>query len=199
MAILAGTIPIVVATVAILGARAGGDSAPFVSSSAILPAVGMQIITGALGEELGWRGYLLPRIGQRFGDTAAAIVMASTWAAWHLPAFFTPGMPHQFIPMPSFLLTVASFGVFLAFLFNKAEQSVLPTMLRAPVAECQSGDRRSEPGVRSVLASDGRRVWADRSRGVDSLQRPKRMVNRHVPVRTPGRSRGRSTLPALQR
>ena len=127
--ILAGTIPIVVATVAILGARAGGDSAPFVSSSAILPAVGMQIITGALGEELGWRGYLLPRIGQRFGDTAAAIVMASTWAAWHLPAFFTPGMPHQFIPMPSFLLTVASFGVFLAFLFNKAEQSVLPTML----------------------------------------------------------------------
>ena len=38
-------------------------------------------------------------------------------------------MPHQFIPMASFLLTVASFGVFLAFVFNKAEESVLPTML----------------------------------------------------------------------
>ena len=60
---------------------------------------------------------------------AAAIVMASTWAVWHVPAFFTPGMPHQFIPMASFLLTVASFGVFLAFVFNKAEESVLPTML----------------------------------------------------------------------
>jgi hypothetical protein len=55
--------------------------------------------------------------------------MASTWAVWHLPAFFTPGMPHQFIPMASFLVTVASFGVFLAFVFNMAEESVLPTML----------------------------------------------------------------------
>ena len=50
--ILAGTLPIVVATVAIVSARAAGDTAPFISSSAILPAVGLQIITGAVGEEL---------------------------------------------------------------------------------------------------------------------------------------------------
>src|SRR5258705_8026729 len=127
--ILAATIPIVVAMVAIVSARAAGDIAPFISPSAVLPAVGVQIITGAVGEELGWRGYLLPRVGRRFGALAAAIVMASTWAVWHVPAFFTPGMLHQLIPMPSFLLTVASFGVFLAFVFNKGEESVLPTML----------------------------------------------------------------------
>jgi membrane protease YdiL (CAAX protease family) len=126
---LAAIVPIVLVTVAIVGARAAGDLAPFISHAAILPTLGLQVITGAVGEELGWRGYLLPRVGRRFGAIAAAILMASMWAAWHVPAFFTPGMPHQFIPMPSFLVTIASFGVFLALLFRKAEQSVLPTML----------------------------------------------------------------------
>ncbi len=127
--VLAVAIPIVVWMVAIVSARAAGDVAPFVSSSALPAVIGVQIITGATGEELGWRGYLLPRIGQRFGGVGAATVMASMWAVWHVPAFFTPGLPHPFMPMPFVLLTVAFFGVFLALVFNEAGESVLPTML----------------------------------------------------------------------
>ena len=60
---------------------------------------------------------------------AAALVMGMLWALWHVPAFFTPGMPHQFMPMASSLLLIALFGVFLALMFNQAGESVLPTML----------------------------------------------------------------------
>ena len=126
---LAGSVPIAVAAVALMSARAVGDSAPFVSSSALLSAIGIQVITGAIGEELGWRGYLLPRLGKRLGAVLAAVVMGTLWALWHLPAFFNPGLPHQFIPMVSFLLFVAFFGSFLALLFNESGGSVLPTML----------------------------------------------------------------------
>ena len=122
-------IPVVAAAVALVIARAAGDGAPFISSNAVLFTLGLQVITGASGEELGWRGYLLPRLGERIGPLPAALAMSALWTLWHVPAFFTPGLPHQFIPMAPFLLMIAAFGLFLALLFNEGGTSVLPTML----------------------------------------------------------------------
>ena len=126
---LAGLAPVVVTAVALGSARAAGDDAPFIPSSAILLMLGLQVITGAAGEELGWRGYLLPRLGARIGAPSAALVMSTLWALWHIPAFFTPGMPHQSIPMLSFLFTIAGIGLFIALVFNESGASVLPAML----------------------------------------------------------------------
>jgi uncharacterized protein len=39
----------------------------------------------ALGEEIGWRGFLSPHLMQAFGFRAGAIVTGLIWAAWHLP------------------------------------------------------------------------------------------------------------------
>jgi len=38
----------------------------------------------AIGEEYGWRGYLLPRL-LPLGETAATLILAVIWALWHLP------------------------------------------------------------------------------------------------------------------
>jgi membrane protease YdiL (CAAX protease family) len=128
---LAGGVPIILTAVALASARAAGDGAPFISSDAVLLTLGVQVITGASGEELGWRGYLLPRLGARVGALLAALATGTLWAVWHLPAFFTPGMPHQSIPIPmwSFLFVIACFGLFLALVFNESGASVLPAML----------------------------------------------------------------------
>jgi len=91
--------------------------------------IGVQLITGAVGEELGWRGFLLPRLGNRFGELKAAWTMGVLWSLWHVGAFFTPGMPHQMMPMFSTLTFIALFGVFLVFVFYRAGGSVLATML----------------------------------------------------------------------
>jgi hypothetical protein len=56
------------------------------------------------------------------------MAMASLWTLWHVPAFFTPGMPHQFIPKVPFLIAIVSFGVFLALVFNEGGESILPTI-----------------------------------------------------------------------
>jgi hypothetical protein len=55
-------------------------------------------------------------------------MMGVLWSLWHLPAFFTPGLPHQFMPMPLVLPFIATFGVFMAFLFNRTGESVVATM-----------------------------------------------------------------------
>ncbi len=39
----------------------------------------------AFGEELGWRGYLLPHLALRFSARNAVIVQGIIWWAWHLP------------------------------------------------------------------------------------------------------------------
>lgn len=127
--VVAGIVPALATAVAVLIARAAGDGGPFISSAAIPVMLALQLVTGAVGEELGWRGFLLPRLGRPFGEIRAAWVMAILWSLWHVAAFFFPGMPHQMMPPMSTLLATALFGVFLAFVFNRAGESVLATML----------------------------------------------------------------------
>ncbi len=39
----------------------------------------------ALGEEIGWRGFMTPRMVEQFGFTKGAIIAGVIWAAWHMP------------------------------------------------------------------------------------------------------------------
>jgi uncharacterized protein len=39
----------------------------------------------ALGEEIGWRGFLLPRLVRQFGFTLGCLISGCIWAVWHYP------------------------------------------------------------------------------------------------------------------
>ena len=43
-------------------------------------------MTHALGEEIGWRGFLLPRLARRWGFTKGCFLSGCIWAVWHYPA-----------------------------------------------------------------------------------------------------------------
>jgi uncharacterized protein len=42
-------------------------------------------IASALGEEIGWRGFLVPQLSQTFSFTTTAFVSGIVWALWHYP------------------------------------------------------------------------------------------------------------------
>lgn len=42
------------------------------------------------GEEMGWRGYVLPRVQARHSALAAALIVGVIWGVWHLPKFLAP-------------------------------------------------------------------------------------------------------------
>lgn len=48
------------------------------------PALG-PLLLPPLGEELGWRGYLQPRMRERLTPLAASLAVGLVWALWHLP------------------------------------------------------------------------------------------------------------------
>jgi len=82
-----------------------------------------------VGEELGWRGYLLPRLASAAGWPVASLVVGVVWASWHLPLFFLPGTDstgHPFIP---FVLAVTAVSVAMTWLYFKTGGSLLPVML----------------------------------------------------------------------
>jgi membrane protease YdiL (CAAX protease family) len=48
-------------------------------------------LTDGLGEELGWRGFALPRLLTRYNALVASLILGALWALWHLPLVWTEG------------------------------------------------------------------------------------------------------------
>lgn len=44
-----------------------------------------------LGEEIGWRGFLVPALARRYSFTATAVLSGAIWAAWHVPIIVFAG------------------------------------------------------------------------------------------------------------
>ncbi len=54
------------------------------------------IILIALGEEYGWRGFLLPRLLRKFSLFWSSIILGLIWGMWHFPAYLIgKGVPQQ--------------------------------------------------------------------------------------------------------
>ena len=81
------------------------------------------------GEELGWRGFLLPKLSARVGLPAASVIVGVVWAAWHLPFFFMAGTDKSAQPFPSYAAGVTALSVVMAWLYWRTQGSLLLTML----------------------------------------------------------------------
>jgi len=87
----------------------------------------LSLICYGFGEEVGWRGFLLPRLQQKYSGLTSAIVLSVIWALWHLPVFsFSAGLsqmgPAEILGWYISLLTGT---VLLTWMYNGARNSVL--------------------------------------------------------------------------
>lgn len=85
----------------------------------------------ALGEEIGWRGFLVPVLASRFGFTGAALLSGVIWTAWHVPlivfADYHGGGPAWF-SVTCFAVLVMSISFLFAWM-RLASGSVWPCMM----------------------------------------------------------------------
>jgi membrane protease YdiL (CAAX protease family) len=57
----------------------------------IVPSLVYALVFGPLPEELGWRGYALDRLQEKWNPLVSSLVLGVLWVAWHLPMFFMAG------------------------------------------------------------------------------------------------------------
>ena len=81
------------------------------------------------GEEIGWRGYALPRLAARFGLGRASVLLGAIWACWHLPLFLIAGTDTTGQSFPLYLLQVTALSVAFAWLFGHTHGGLLLVML----------------------------------------------------------------------
>lgn len=85
----------------------------------------------AAGEEIGWRGFLLPQMTKLWNFKTAVIVSGLIWAVWHMPimiaGIYNPGTPIWY-QLPMFTVDVLSFTVIISILRLKSK-SVWPAIL----------------------------------------------------------------------
>ena len=117
-----------------VGAAAGVrliDSAfpPLGSNLALLPFAVLLSTPIQAGEEIGWRGFALPRLADRIGMRAASILLGLIWAVWHLPLFYVPGADTTGQSFPVYLAQVTAISVAMAWLYAHTGGSLLLVML----------------------------------------------------------------------
>ena len=90
---------------------------------------------GPLGEELGWRGFLLPELQKKYPNLKSAIVIGVIWFLWHIPLWWAPfgtlvsGGPITFLPVLTYFVMLICLSVIITWLVVKSKGSVLIAFL----------------------------------------------------------------------
>lgn len=81
------------------------------------------LVITSVGEEIGWRGYALPKLQERFGPFTAGLIVGLGWAAFHWVALLSnPESPLIYVVLSTVLFTALS--VIITYVFNDAGQAV---------------------------------------------------------------------------
>ena len=81
------------------------------------------------GEEIGWRGFALPRMSERLGLSISTLLLGVLWACWHLPLFFVYAADNFGQSFSLYLLQVTGLSVAMGWLYWRTGGSLLLTML----------------------------------------------------------------------
>ncbi len=79
------------------------------------------------GEEVGWRGFALPRLQQNSSSLKASVTLTVFWALWHIPLFFyRPGYTSMgVVGISGWLFSLLTGSLLLTWLYNSSKGSIL--------------------------------------------------------------------------
>jgi len=89
------------------------------------------VVSFGYGEEVGWRGFALPRLQARRSALAATVLLSIGWAFWHLPLFlYRPGyMSMGLTGAAAWFLSLLTGAVLMTWLYNESRGSLLAVAL----------------------------------------------------------------------
>lgn len=93
----------------------------------------IMLLGGPLAEELGWRGYALDPLQQKWGPVKASILLGIIWVAWHLPLFFIEGTSQHAkgfgVAFWSWSFQIIAISIIFTWVYNNTKRSILSAVL----------------------------------------------------------------------
>lgn len=94
----------------------------------------------ALGEEVGWRGFLYPQLKDKFGIKAGRIFGGIIWGIWHWPLIWLIGYEYgteyfgyPVVGMLAFLVFTVTLGIIEDWVYEKSGSIWVPALLHGSV------------------------------------------------------------------
>lgn len=104
----------------------GVDAGPW-----LLPPTDPQRIVAVIvvpfAEEIGWRGFALPRLSSRHGPLVASVVLGAIWAVWHVPMLVLAEVPLR--AMATMVPFFVAGSVFFTWVYERSGGSLLVAVL----------------------------------------------------------------------
>ena len=99
----------------------------FISVYNFFPLIIVNITSGPMGEELGWRGFALRELQKKYNLFLSSLLIGVLWGLWHFPLWFVSGYSglDLLIYAAAFMLGIMSFSVFITYFYNKKKNILL--------------------------------------------------------------------------
>jgi membrane protease YdiL (CAAX protease family) len=96
-----------------------------VTAPVLVMFLAMNILTGASGEEPGWRAFATPRLQKHVNALITSLILGALWALWHLPLWFVPGTPQKGMPYFPFAFGAIFYTVVATWAYNNSKGSLV--------------------------------------------------------------------------
>jgi hypothetical protein len=124
-----GTQGSLLAATALIAWATGASELPRFSVASDFALLALGQVWVVLGEELGWRGYALPRLLRLVSARVATLLLAMAWGVWHTPMFFVSGSLQAREPVWLFAAALFAWACIHSALYLRARPSIVPNLL----------------------------------------------------------------------
>lgn len=91
----------------------------------VLRSILFTLLVVAVGEEAGWRGWMLPELQKRMSPLVSTVLLGIVWGLWHYPLYVNgqfPGDPHLVFSMVGVCVFL---GILFTWLYNRSGGNLL--------------------------------------------------------------------------
>lgn len=111
------------------------------------------LVQVGIGEEIGWRGYALPRLQTGYSALVSSLILGVLWALWHLPLFFNPATSYSNTPFWAYAVFLLPLPIVYTWIFNSTGGSVLLVMILHAVMNASSQVWRAIPDASTTVSN----------------------------------------------